>query len=396
MKKNMRKFVLVASVAGVAVLLVLAFRPAALDVDIATVRRGSLQETLEQEGKTRMHDSFVLASPVAGRLKRIELHAGDPVKVGEIVATIDPVPLEPQQRAALEARLQTAQELEREAAARVQRAEADSSQAKADLERATKLAAQGVIAREALEKAQTADKTANKELDAALFKSKAAASQVEEAKAALLATAAQDPAGIKTVYLRSPVPGRILRLIEQSERVVGQGTPVVSIGYTPRLEIVADYLTTDAVKISPGMPALVEEWGGSKPIGARVRLVEPGAFTKISALGVEEQRVNVVLDFVSAPEQLGDAYRVEVRVITWQSPSVLKVPLSALFRRGDDWNVFIAETDRASRRNVKIGHRSDLEAEVLDGLREGERVIVHPGNELTDASRIRIRPPALK
>jgi HlyD family secretion protein len=396
MKKNMRKLVLVAAVAGIAVLLALAFRPAALDVDIAAVQRGALQETLEQEGKTRMHDSFVLASPVAGRLKRIELHAGDPVKVGEIVATIDPVPLEPQQRAALEARLQTAQELEREAAARVQRAEAGSSQAKADLERATKLAAEGVIAREALEKAQTADKTANKELDAALFKSKAAASQVEEAKAALLATAAQDPAGIKTVYLRSPVPGRVLRLIEQSERVVGQGTPVVSIGYTPRLEIVADYLTTDAVKISPGMPALIEEWGGSKPILARVRLVEPGAFTKISALGVEEQRVNVVLDFVSAPEQLGDAYRVEVRVITWQSASILKVPLSALFRRGDDWNVFIAETDRASRRNVKIGHRSDLEAEVLDGLREGERVIVHPGNELTDASRIRIRPPALK
>ena len=396
MKKNMRKLLVVAAVAGLAVLLALAFRPAALDVDVATVGRGALQETLEQEGKTRMHDSFVLASPVAGRLKRIELHAGDPVKAGEIVATIDPVPLEPQQRAALEARLQTAQELEREAAARVQRAEADRSQAKADLERATKLAAEGVIAREALEKAQTVDKTANKELDAALFKSKAAASQVEEAKAALLATAAQDPAGIKTVYLRSPVPGRILRLIEQSERVVGQGTPVVSIGYTPRLEIVADYLTTDAVKISPGMPALIEEWGGSKPILARVRLVEPGAFTKISALGVEEQRVNVVLDFVSGPEQLGDAYRVEVRVITWQSPSVLKVPLSALFRRGDDWNVFIAETDRASRRNVKIGHRSDLEAEVLDGLREGERVIVHPGNELTDASRIRIRPPALK
>jgi HlyD family secretion protein len=395
MKKNKRALILVVAVAGTAVLLALAFRPSALDVDVATVRRGPLQETLEQEGKTRMHDSFVLASPVAGRLKRIEIHAGDPVKAGEIVATIDPVPLEPQQRAALEARLQTAQELEREATARVQRAEADSSQAKADLERATKLAAQGVIAREALEKAQTADKTANKELDAALFKSKAAASQVEEAKAALLAVT-PDPAGIKMVYLRSPVAGRVLRLIEQSERVVGQGTPVVSIGYTPRLEIIADYLTTDAVKINAGMPALIEEWGGSKPILARVRLVEPGAFTKISALGVEEQRVYVVLDFVSAPEQLGDAYRVEVRVITWQSPSVLKVPLSALFRRGDDWNVFIAGKDRASRRIVKIGHRSDLESEVLDGLREGEQVIVHPGNELSDASRIRIRTPALK
>jgi HlyD family secretion protein len=395
MKKNMRKFVLVAAVAGIAVLLALAFRPSALDVDVAAVRRGPLQETLEQEGKTRMHDSFVLASPVAGRLKRIEIHAGDPVKAGEIVATIDPVPLEPQQRAALEARLQTAQELEREATARVQRAEADSSQAKSDLERATKLAAQGVIAREALEKAQTADKTANKELDAALFKSKAAASQVEEARAALLAVAS-DPDGIKTVYLRSPVPGRVLRLIEQSERVVGQGTPVVSIGYTPRLEIVADYLTTDAVKISAGMPARIEEWGGGNPISARVRLVEPSAFTKISALGVEEQRVNVVLDFVSAPEQLGDAYRVEVRVITWQAPSALKVPLSALFRRGDDWNVFVAENDRARRRIVKIGHESDLEAEVLDGLREGDQVIVHPGNELGDAGRIRIRQPVMK
>jgi HlyD family secretion protein len=396
MRKNIRKVVLVAGVAGIAVLLALAFRPAALDVDAATVRRGALQETLEQEGKTRMHDSFVLASPVAGRLKRIELHAGDPVKAGEIVATIDPVPLEPQQRAALEARLQTAQELEREASARVQRAEADSSQAKTDLERADKLAAQGVIAREALEKSQTAEKTANKELDAALFKSKAAASQVEEARAALLATAAQDPAGMKTVYLRSPVPGRVLRLIEQSERVVGQGTPVVSIGYTPRLEIVADYLTTDAVKINSGMPALIEEWGGGKPVLATVRLVEPSAFTKISALGVEEQRVNVVLDFVSTPEQLGDAYRVEVRVITWQGPSVLKVPLSSLFRRGDDWNVFVAENNRANRRIVKIGHESDLEAEVLDGLREGERVIVHPGNELSDAGRIRIRPPVMK
>jgi HlyD family secretion protein len=393
MKKNMRKLILVAAVAGTAVLLALAFRPSALDVDVATVRRGPLQETLEREGKTRMHDSFVLASPVAGRLKRIEIHAGDPVKAGEIVATIDPVPLEPQQRVALEARLRTAQELEREATARVQRAEADSSQAKSDLERATKLAAHGVIAREAQEKAQTADKTANKELDAALFKSKAAASQVEEARAALLAVA-QDPAGIKPVYLRSPVSGRVLRLIEQSERVVAPGAPVVSIGYTPRLEIIADYLTTDAVKISSGMPALIEEWGGSNPVPARVRLVEPSAFTKISALGVEEQRVNVVLDFLSAPEQLGDAYRVEVRVITWQSPSVLKAPLSALFRRGDDWNVFIASQGRANRRTVGIGHRSDLEAEVLSGLREGEEVIVHPSNELKDSSRIQKRKPA--
>lgn len=393
MKKNLSKLILLAGAAAVVGFLVLAFRPAALEVDAAPVQRGALQETLEQEGKTRMHDNFVLASPVSGRLKRIEVHAGDRVKAGEIIAAIDPVPLEPQQRASLESRLSAAQELQREATARVERAQADSVQAKADLDRATKLAAHGVIAREALEKAQTAEKTAAKELDAALFKSKAAAFQVEEARAALLAVSASPP-GTKTVYLRSPVQGRILRLLEQSERVVGPGTPVVSIGYTPRLEIVADFLTIDAVKISAGMPAMIEEWGGSKPVLAKVRLVEPAAFTKISALGVEEQRVNVILDFVSAPEQLGDAYRVEVRVIAWESPDVLKIPLSALFRRGDEWNVFLAAGGTASRRAVRIGHRSDLEAEVLDGLREGEQVIAHPSNELTDGSRIRVRKPA--
>src|SRR6476469_1273987 len=393
MKKSRRTLIMVTAVTALAVFLALAFRPAALEVDVAAVQRGPLQETLEQEGKTRMHDNFVLASPVAGRLKRIEIHAGDPVKSGQIIATIDPVPLEPQQRAALEARLSTTQELQREATARLQRAETDNSQANTDMERATKIAAQGVIARDALEKAQTAAKAASKELDAALYKSKAAAFQVEEAKAALLAVA-QGPAGIKPVYLRSPVPGRVLRLIEQSERVVAPGAPIVSIGYTPRLEVIADFLTTDAVKISAGMPAMIGDWGGSNPIPARVRLVEPSAFTKISALGVEEQRVYVVLDFLSTPEQLGDAYRVEVRVISWQSPGVLKVPLSALFRRGDDWNVFIAAQGRANRRTVKIGHRSDLEAEVLDGLREGEEVIVHPSNELKDSSRIQKRKPA--
>lgn len=394
MKRNLRKLLLLAGGAAIVLFLVLAFRPAALEVDTAAVQRGPLQETLEQEGKTRMHDSFVLASPVSGRLKRIEIHAGDRVKAGEIIANIDPVPLEPQQRASLESRLSAAQELQREATARVERAQADSAQAKADLERATKLEAQGVIAREALEKAQTAEKTAARELDAALYKAKAAAFQVEEARAALLAVSSQGSAAMKTVYLRSPVQGRILRLFEQSERVVGPGTPVVSIGYTPRLEIVADFLTTDAVKISAGMPARIEEWGGGKPVPARVRLVEPSAFTKVSALGVEEQRANVVLDFVSAPEQLGDAYRVEVRVITSDLRDVLKIPLSALFRRGDEWNVFVVAGSTASRRTVRIGHRSDLEAEVVEGLREGEQVIAHPSNELKDGGRIRVRKTA--
>ncbi len=391
MKKYIKKVMLPGAILIAIVLLVLAFRPAPLDADVATVQSGPLQESLEQEGKTRMHDRFVLASTVAGRLLRVEVHAGDRLKAGEVVAVIEPSPLEPQQRAALEARLSAAQEIQREATARVQQADAQRTQAAADLQRATKLGAEGVISREALEKAQTDDKAAAKELDAAMFKSKAAAFQVEEARAALLAVTPAGNGASKTVYLRSPVAGHVLRLIEQSERVISAGTPVIEIGYSPRLEITADYLTTDAVKIAPGMAAVIEEWGGNAPIPAEVRLVEPSAFTKVSALGVEEQRVNVILDFLGAPQNLGDAYRVGVRVITWESPKTLKVPLSALFRRGENWNVFLASGNRAVHRQVKVGHRSDLEAEVLDGLKEGDLVIVHPSNELAEGSRIRVR-----
>ncbi|MBZ5507735.1 MAG: efflux RND transporter periplasmic adaptor subunit [Acidobacteriia bacterium] len=393
MKKNLKNVLLAIGAVGVLVLLFFVFRPAPLDVDVARVQRGPLQETLEQEGKTRMHDHFVLASTVSGRLKRIEIHAGDPVSAEQVIASVDLLPLDPQQRVALEARLSAAEESQREATARVQQAEAQASQTKSDLERANKLGEQGVISRDALEKSQTAAKAASKELEAALFRSKAARYQVEEAKAALLATAENTPAGARTVSIHSPVAGRVLRLIEQSERVVSAGTPLVELGYTPKLEIVADFLTTDAVKISPGMQARIENWGGGAPIPAQVRVVEPLAFTKISALGVEEQRVNVVLDFLSESHSLGDAYRVEVRVITWQSSAVVQAPLSAFFRRGEEWNVFVAQGGKAMRRAVKIGHRSDLQAEVLDGLKEGESVITHPSNQLAEGKMIRVHQP---
>lgn len=391
MKKNLKSVLLAIGAVGALVLLFFVFRPAPLDVDVATVRRAPLQETLEQEGKTRMHDHFVLASTVSGRLKRIEIHAGDPVAAGQVIASVDLLPLDPQQRVALEARLSAAEESQREATARVQQAEAQAAQAKSDLERARKLGEQGVISRDAMEKAQTAAKAASKELDAALFRSKAARYQVEEARAALLATSENTPVGARTVSIHSPVTGRVLRLIEQSERVIGAGAPLVELGYSPKLEIVADFLTTDAVKISSGMQARIENWGGGASIPAQVRLVEPLAFTKISALGVEEQRVNVVLDFLSGSHDLGDGYRVEVRVITWQSPGVVQMPLSALFRRGEEWNVFVAQGGKAIRRAVKIGHRSDLQAEVLDGLKEGEPVITHPGNQLAEGKTIRVR-----
>jgi HlyD family secretion protein len=192
------------------------------------------------------------------------------------------------------------------------------------------------------------------------------------------------------VPIKTPVAGRILRLMEQSERVISAGAPIVEIGYTPRLEVVADFLTQDAVKINPDMDAIIDDWGGDKPLRARVRVVEPGAFTKVSALGVEEQRANVVLDFVDGSEKLADAYRVEVRVITWQAATVLKVPSGALFRNGRDWEVFKIENGRARRTPVQTGHRGAFETEVLGGVKAGDVLIVHPSSEIEDGVRVSV------
>ena len=209
---------------------------------------------------------------------------------------------------------------------------------------------------------------------------------MQEAKVALTSQASDHPSG--SVAVRSPIAGRVLKLIEQSERVLAAGAPIVEIGHTPKLEIVADFLTRDAVKIRPGMRATIEDWGGEKPLAAQVRVVEPGAFTKISALGVEEQRVNVVLDFVDVSDRLADAYRVEVRVVLWDASSVLKVPSSAVFRSGKDWAVFAVQDKSAHQKAVQLGHRGASETEVLQGLRAGDMVIIHPSAEIRDGTRV--------
>jgi HlyD family secretion protein len=187
------------------------------------------------------------------------------------------------------------------------------------------------------------------------------------------------------------VRGRVLRVIEKSERVVTSGTPIVVVGDPSKLEVVVDLLSTDAVKVRPGTAMLLENWGGEAAIRARVRTVEPSAFTKVSALGIEEQRANVVADFVDPPAPLGDGYRVEARIIIWEAESVLKVPSSALFRHGDGWSVFVVESGNAVRREVEIGHRSQFEAEVLKGIEEGAQVVLHPTNQISDGSRVESR-----
>ena len=366
----------------------LAFRPKPVAVETAVVTSGPLQETVDEEGKTRMHDHFVLAATVAGKLRRVELHAGDPVRAGQIVTWIDPAPIEPRQTAVLQARLDAARASQREADALVGRAKAENDQAKIDLERTRKLFEQSISSKEAFDRATSLAASTAEQLQASRSRAQSAAHQVEEALAAL-ATHSGDRA-TQPVAITSPVSGRILKLIEQSERVVAQGTPLVEIGYNPRLEVVADFLTRDAVKVNPGMEAIIDDWGGDRSLRARVRMVEPGAFTKISALGVEEQRANIVLDFLDGYANLADAYRVEVRIITWQSENVLKVPSSAVFRSGEEWAAFVVAGGVARRTAVKLGHRGAFEIEVLQGLKAGDSVIVHPSSDVSDGVRVRL------
>lgn len=384
--KRQRQLVWIGSALITTAVLWMVFRPKPVPVQTIAIERGSLQETVEEEGKTRMHDHFIVAATVPGQLRRIDLDAGDPVKAGQTLAWIDPAPIDPRQKAVLEAQLNSARAAKQQADALAARAKVDYAQAEQDVTRGRELFKQGIISKEAVDKQTTIDLAAQHQLQAAVSGAESAAFEVERAKSALLVY--QDGASNLPTPIVSPVDGRVLRLIEQSERVVGPGTPILEIGYTPRLEVVVDFLTRDAVRIKPGMPAEIIDWGGDKTIPARVRMTEPGGFTKISALGVEEQRVNVICDFAGSTDDLEDGYHVEVRVITWQDNSVLRVPSSAVFRSSGNWAVFIVQRGRAVQRTVHIGHRGEVDWEVLDGLEPGDHVVVHPSSTVASGVRV--------
>lgn len=385
----------VAAAVGMAAILGLAYMlmPAPLAVDGAEVASGPMQVTVDDQGETRSHDRFGLSAPVAGRLARIELHDGDAVAENQLVAQIAPVPLSKRELGEMNARVAAARALEREAEQRVRHADEDLAQARREHERVRKLAQSGFVAPQATEQARNLEVTAASELEAARFRARAAAADVKVAMAALDAmNAAQAGAG-GLVPVRAPMSGRILRIPDPSERVVAAGTLLMTIGNLGNLEIVIELLSSEAVKVAPGMPVLLEGWGGDRTLRAKVRLVEPYAVTKISALGVEEKRVNVIADFVDPPGPIGDGYRVTARIVTWQADKVLKVPASALFRCAGQWCVFVIDAGRARRRSIEIGHRNLLEAEVIRGLSAAEQVIRYPGNDVDDGVRVRLRNP---
>lgn len=384
--------------------IVWAMRPQPVPVEVATIDRGPLSVTVDEDGRARVEDRHIIAAPLAGALARIELRPGDGVDADAVVARIAPLPsplLDARTRVELEGRYQVAEAQKRLAEASVGRAKVQADYAERQLAQGRNLAGGGAIPGDELERRALAVDVARRELQSARFASAVADKEVATAAAMLarLDASAGDtgggaPAGTaEEVTVHAPVKGRILRVFTESEGVVGVGTPLVELGDPSRLEVVAEVLTADAVPIAPGAPVTIEGWGGP-PLSGKVRLVEPSARTRVSALGVEEQRVSVIVDLVDPPERwaaLGDGWRVEVRVSTWRSEDVVRVPLGALFRSGERWAVFVMEGGEAHLRLVELDHRNSTFAELVGGLAPGEVVIIHPSARVKDGQQVVVR-----
>jgi HlyD family secretion protein len=379
-----------------ALLVVLALAPSPVTVDLAPVTRGELRVTLDHEGKTQVRNRYVVSAPVAGRVMRIDLEPGTPVQAGRtVVAAFRPaVPelLNERMRSEAKARAQASEAAVERARADLARARAEREHAESELKRTEGMAREGVVPPSVLDAARTEARTAAEAEAAADYTLRSAQHDLEAARAALI-----EPSGAaagRELQIHAPVTGVVLQRLRESEAVVPAGEPLLEIADPADLEVVSDYLSTDAVEMRPGMPVEIDRWGGDRVLEGAVRLVDPHGFTKVSALGVEEQRVNVITRFVQPRTDwsvLGDGYRVETRVIVWQRSGVLKVPESSLFRRGEKWAVFVDENGRARERTIEVGRRNGLEAEVVKGLSEGERVVLHPPENLTPGARIEPR-----
>jgi HlyD family secretion protein len=394
--RNVRHALLGLALAGALVAAVLALRPRPVPVDVAKVVRGPLVVAIEETGVTRVKDRYLVSAPVTGRVSRLSLEAGDAVREGDSLSEIAPALsplLDERTRAEAEARLGAAQSALGQARAHVTRAQSARELADQELARARTLSASGSLPRQALEQAEFAARMRADELVSAEFASKVAAEEVRIARVAL-GRDTPSPTRDRHVDVLAPVSGSVLRVHQKSAGVVQAGTPLVEVGDPHALEVVVDLLTTDAVHVKPGTPVVIKGWGGDVPLAGEVRRVEPSAFTRPSALGVDEQRVNVVVALTESAERfrtLGDGYRVEARLVLWRGENVLSVPQGAVFRQGDGWAVFRLVDGRAKLTPVRIGHRGDTEVEIASGLPEGAEVAVHPGDRVKDGVRAEVR-----
>lgn len=382
-----------AALGVVALAIVAGLWPRALPVETAEVARGRLAATVDEEGRTRVRNRHTIAAPVSGQLIRTPLKAGSAVVAGEtVVAAFETAasdPLDARGREQAEARVKAAESARAQADARRRAAVASLTLAEAELGRARSLAGEAVISAQELDVAVAREATAREERSAAEFGLKVADYELAQAKALLENRTVVG--GQPLLTLTSPVDGRVLRVFEESSRPVIAGTPLLEVGDATDLEVVVDVLSRDAVRIRPGTRVWLGQWGGDGELEARVRLVEPSGFTKISALGVEEQRVNVVADLVDPVARrasLGDGYRVEARIVTAEADNVLMVPSGALFQQAGRWRCYLVAGGRARLREVEPGLGNGIVTEVRSGLSPGDRVIVYPGDKVAEGVRV--------
>jgi HlyD family secretion protein len=384
-KRHTRRWLPYAGAVVLVALITAGLWPRPIPVETARATIGTLRATVNEQGKTRIKQRYVVSAPVTGQLQRIPFKAGAEVRAGQtMVAVIEPV-----SPTLLDARTRVATEAKRDTAlANLEKARAGQRFAASDLRRFEKLHAEKMVSVQELESVQLREASATKE-------QAAAESALRQVEAEMAEFAGNAPTGTNTlldpVQVKAPATGSVLHIFEENSRVVAAGTTLMEIGDPLDIEVVVEVLSRDGAAIPPGTPVELEQWGGGEPLRAKVRLVEPAAFTKISALGVEEQRVNVVADLLTPPDQrrnVGDGFRVEARIIVWEAPDALKVPAGALFRKGDQWAAFVIADGRARLKIVKAGRSSGTETQVLDGLKQGEEVILYPGSRVRDGQRV--------
>lgn len=385
---TLRIAVLVVVMAGAVWIL----RPRATPVDVAPVVRGPFEATVTAEGKTRVKDLFVVAAPVDGELQRIALKNGDAVTVSGVVAQIWPIaprPLDVRSRAEAEAAVTSAQAAVARANATQKEAAAAVTHAERTFETTTRLATQHVAAPIEADHASHELEIRRQAFDASRAALDVARAELVRAEAA--AAISTNASGRAVTQVRSPVAGRVLRVLHESAGAVAAGTPLLEVGDTASIEIAADFLTTDAMAVHPGAPAVIEDWGDGPPLAARVRRVEPAAFTKVSPLGLEEQRVSVNLD-VAEPRSvaLGHDYHVKVAIVVWKGADVLTIPSTALFRAAADWAVFVVRDGRARLTRVQVGRSDPTRTVILSGVSAGDTVVVQPSDSLSDGNRVAV------
>lgn len=375
--------------------IVWAAMPSPVPVDAGEVIRGPLRVVVREDGFTRVIDRFVVSAPQGGHLQRITLRPGDRVEQGEVVARVAPLAppiLDVRTRAEAEARVAAAEASVAQARASLQRATVALQQARTDAERLDRLVDQDAVARADAEEAWFLVEARQAEVAAARSAIRVAENERRVAQAAL--ERFEDPEANAWMDVVAPTSGEVLFIHRESAGAVAAGEPLLDVGDARRLEVVVDVLTTEAVEIAPGAPAELYRWGGDRPLAGRVRRVEPGAFTSLSPLGVEEQRVNVVIDFAGPEEELpalGDRFRVEAGIVVWERDDVLKAPAGAVFRDGEGWASFVVEDGRAHLRAVEPGRRGEHEVEIRRGLEADESVVLYPPERLRDGTRVSIR-----